>query len=542
MRKKTKRYLSGFFNSLSFKLFAIIILLLGVLISLYITIGSRLQMKILEDTVGQAAYRQSDLIKRSLYPLMLVNERDELYQTIMLMGDEPGVERIRVYNKTGEIKFSTKASENGQIVDMRAEACYACHSANEVIQSLPMQKKTRIYKTADGRRIMGMINPINNAPECSSSSCHAHSPDQTILGVLDVQMSLNELDQAMFKVKSLFYIIFIGVIFLAMILLAVIVYFTIFRPIRILEMGTTTLAAGDLDHRIKMQRKDELGMLAKSFNHMASNLKRAYTELKNWSNLLEKRVEEKTDELERIHHGMLQVENMASLGKIAASVAHELNNPLAGIVINTKLVQKQLNYMFLTAAGKEKIVQELDLIYSESMRCGSIVRNLLEFARGTSSNFQESDVDKIIERAVRLVHHHFELAKIELKRDIENNLHRITCDPEQMLQALVALLVNAVEAMPDGGQVNISAKNSTMDSDWVIIKVQDTGIGIPDDVKEKILEPFFSTKKHKRSVGLGLAVVYGIIQRHQGTIKVESVEGEGATIILELPVHHISGK
>jgi two-component system NtrC family sensor kinase len=542
MKKKLTDYLKDFFNSLSFKIFMIISFLLVILVSLYITLGSRLQTEILEDTVGQAIYRQSDLIKKSLYRLMLLNEREELYKTILAMGNEPGVESIRIYNKKGEIKFSVKETETGQIVDMKAEACFACHAANEAIRSLPMQRKTRIFTTADERRVMGMINPIGNAPECSNASCHAHSSEQTILGVLDVQMSLNELDQAVSKARSLFYVILTGTIFLTTVPLALVIYFTIYKPIRTLEMGTATLAGGDLDHRIKMHRRDELGILAKSFNNMASNLKRAYTELKEWSDQLEERVKEKTEEIESMHQGMLQVEKMASLGKMAASVAHELNNPIAGILTLAKLLQKQAEIQVPNGEKKEKIMHELDLIQSESMRCGNIVRNLLTFARGKSANFQECSVDEVIEKALQILNHHFELAKIEANSTVEIQPAKIVCDPEQLLQALIAILVNASEAMTDGGSVDVIVRKSPKDPGYVVITVKDTGIGISDDVKDKILEPFFSTKEDKGSVGLGLAEVYGIVQRHKGKIRVESAVGEGTTVILELPIDQENGK
>lgn len=536
MKKRLYSYLKDFFNSLSFKIFIIISLLLVILVTLYITIGSRLQSGILEDTVGQAIYRQSDLIKKSLYRLMLLNEREELYKTILVMGNEPGVESIRIYNKKGEIKFSVKETETGEIVDMKAEACFVCHAANEAIRSLPMQEKTRIFTAQDERRIMGMINPIRNAPECSNAACHAHNSEQTILGVLDVQMSLDELDQAMFKARSLFYVILIGTVFLTTVPLALVIYFTLYRPIRTLEMGTATLAAGDLDHRIKMQRKDELGILAKSFNNMASNLKLAYTELKDWSDQLEIRVKEKTEKIALMHQGLLQVEKMASLGKMAASVAHELNNPIAGILTLAKLLQKQVESQIPESEKKQEILKELELIRSESMRVGNIVRNLLTFARARSANFQECSVSKVIEKALQILSHHFELANIETKSKIDFEPDNIFCDPEQLLQALIALLVNASEAMPDGGHLDIIVRHSDSDKGYILIMVKDTGVGIPDDVKDKILEPFFSTKEEKKSVGLGLSEVYGIVQRHKGKIRVESKVGEGTTIIIELPI------
>jgi len=531
-----KKYLINFYRSLSFKLFLILLSMVVAFVILYSTLCAKLHQNIVEDTVRMSAYRISNIMKQSLHRLMLSNKRDELSRTIEIIGNEPGIERIRIYNKKGEIKFSTNENEIEQIMDMRAEACSDCHLADKTLKSLPLMKKTHIYRATDGRRILGMINPIRNSPECSNAACHIHPPDHTVLGVLDVQMSLSELDEAIHRAKSFIFVVIVFFIFIGTVVIALIIYFIVHRPVSILENGTAKLANGNLEYRIQLNRNDELGTLATSINNMALNLKQANRKLRDWSELLEKRVEEKTAELEQMHKEILQVEKMASLGKMAASVAHELNNPLAGIITYAKLLINKIKEKYQNDSEKKRYLEKLEFIRSEAMRCGNIVKNLLVFARGSTPNFQNCILSDIIERALKIVNHHTELAHIEVKKNINIQPGTIICDPDQLLQAFVALLINAVEAMPNGGLLEVTVQNSQEDDNWVIITIRDTGVGIPDDVKDKILEPFFTTKKEKNGVGLGLSVVYGIIQHHKGKIWLESQKGEGTTFYIKLPV------
>ncbi len=529
-------YLTNFHKSLGFKLFLTLIVMVVAFVVLYSTICSRLQRQIMEDTVRKNAYRISDILKKSLHRLMLTNQRMELDRNIQIIGSEPGIETIRIFNKKGEIKFSTNSAEINHIVQQKSGVCAECHNSNKPVQDLPLKKKTKIFISENGHRIMEMINPILNEPQCSNAACHVHKPEQTVLGVLDVRLSLKELDTAIAHSHRVINTIVLIFILVGIWILAFIVYFVVHRPVRMLKLGTDTLAQGDLNHQIPLKRNDELGTLATSINVMATNLKKAYADLKEWSNTLEKRVEEKSRELEQIHNEILQVEKLASLGKMAASVAHELNNPLTGVITYLKIVMNKLDKYYPNNERAREIRERVDFIRTEAMRCGNIVKNLLIFARGHQAHFQKCDIRKTVERALKIVYHHIQLAKVEVLKRIEINPDTIICDPDQLLQAFVALFINAVEAMPNGGTLEITVQNDKEEPDWALISIRDTGIGIPEELKDKILEPFFTTKKDKSGVGLGLSVVYGIIQKHHGKIWLESKEGVGTTFFIKLPI------
>jgi two-component system NtrC family sensor kinase len=516
-------------SSLSFRLFVILCLSVSVLFGGYAAVGSRFQSRLLEQQVKTEAYRASDLIKQSLLTSMLGNERQRIYAQIRQLGAEPGVEVVRIYNKRGTIEFSSDDREIGNSVDLQAEACYVCHASHQPLQSVPTEERGRVYVKVNGHRhrVLGLINPIENQARCSNASCHAHTADQSILGVLDVQMSLATLDAAQAASQREGLALAVAAILISALLMALIVYKAVHVPTKKLRRGTEALAQGDLDVVIDLERSDELGALAHSFNHMAG-------ELKAWSRTLEQRVQEKTDQLEHIHQQMMQVEKAASLGKMAATVAHELNNPLSGILTYAKLVARRLRGQLPESEQRAAMLGDLELIRSESMRCGKIVRDLLTYARESKPEFQPAHLHEVIEHALKLVAHHTQLEQVETGTDLRLTDDLVVCDREQIVQALIALMVNAVEAMPQGGRLMLGTWEAAQ-PERVCLSVGDTGVGIPPDLKERIFDPFFSTKQETKGVGLGLAVVYGIVQRHEGTISLTSAPGAGTTFTIELP-------
>jgi two-component system NtrC family sensor kinase len=531
-----RRRVAKITSSLSFRLFLVLFLSILFLFAVHAAVISRVHAGVLEQQVKRDAYRASDFIRQSLYESMLRNERERMYAQIALLGAEPGIEAIRIYNKRGEIRYSNHEGEIETSVDLQAEACYVCHATAQPLEAVPTEERARIYRKEGDYRVLGLINPIRNEEGCWNASCHAHTSDQSVLGVLDVQMSMEELDRSLARSDRLAFALVVGIIVLSLLVMAMIVYRAVHVPTRKLRVGTEALAAGDLDVEIDLDRSDELGALAASFNQMARNLAQADAELREWSQTLEDRVQEKTEQLEAMHQQMIMVEKTASLGKMAATVAHELNNPLAGILTYAKLIRRRVQKTVSEGHDKERMLARLEMIQSEAVRCGRIVQDLLTYARKGSAEFRQVHLHELVDRALGLVGHHIELGQVRTERELELEDDRVVVDPEQIIQALIALLINAVEAMPDGGTVTVgTAPTPRARAGRVLLTIKDTGIGIPQDVRNRIFDPFFSTKSEAKGVGLGLAVVYGIIQRHEGAITVDSEPGEGTTFSIELP-------
>jgi two-component system NtrC family sensor kinase len=489
--------------------------------------------------VEDSASRVSDIIKNSTRYSMLLNRREDVFQIITTIGREPGVEAIRIYNKRGEIMFSTNKAEEKTTVDLHGEACYACHNRAEPLTSLPAGSRTRIYTGVDGHRVVGLINPIRNEPSCSNAACHAHPADRTVLGVLDVKMSLKGVDTNIADARRNL-IVAAGLMTVVVAFASgLFLFMTVHRPVRKLIEGTRQISSGNLDYEISQVTQDDVGTLARSFNEMTHSLRNAEKENRLWSSTLEKRVEEKTSELRQIHQQILQIEKMASLGKLSATVAHELNNPLEGILNYAKLVAKRLRRIENPPESVLQNLEDVELIVHEVQRCGNIVKNLLLFSKKQVGDFGVARIAGITEKAVQLVQHHLKISGVTYEQVIEDPDAALMCDENQIQQALVALFVNAVEAMPGGGKLELRVARTTAGE--VDLRVSDTGVGIAPEDLEHVFEPFFTTKKEGKGVGLGLSVVYGIVERHGGTISVQSELGKGTTFVMIFPApatHH----
>jgi len=520
--------------SLATRLTACVVGGMALLFGLYGYWNRRSSRQAQEELIYQSADRISETIGSSIHYSMLRNQREEVFHIINTIGQQAGISRIRIFNKEGQITFSTDPQEVGQFVDKKGEACYACHAQAQPLARLDRPDRMRIYLARDGTRVLGLIRPIDNEPACSNAACHAHTGKNHVLGVLDTNLSLAAVDRTLAARQRQIGIFTVLSILIVSLISAGLIWVTVHKPVRKLAEGTRHVAQGDLDYLLPESGRDEIGSLAASFNRMTAQLKKAQAENLEWTRTLEERVRQKTEELERAYRQLVQSEKMASLGKLAAVVAHEINNPLAGILTYSKLVWRMTEKGLEANDRLAEARNYLQIIEGESRRCGTIVKNLLTFARQAPLNPQKNDLNSVVERCLLLVGHQMSLQNIDLEKNLAPDLPPLYCDAGQVQQALLALLMNAVEAMPQGGRLRVRTSFDPTRR-WGRVSVSDEGPGIPADVLPHIFEPFFTTKEEGRGVGLGLAIAFGIIQQHGGNIEVASTPQKGTTFTVLLP-------
>jgi two-component system, NtrC family, sensor kinase len=519
-------------GSLSSKLLVVLVSSMAIVFGVLGYVNIQLHRKHLERTTLADAARVSNVIKRNTSYYMLRNQRDGLYHIITELAQEPGMVRIRIINDRGRISFSSDPSEMNKLVDEQMNVHDTLPARAPWFQVANRGQSFRTYRLPNRERALGVINPIENSPSCSSAECHAHPAEVKTLGVLDTNISLASTDQSVAESTRKMLLYTVLAVFGVAILTTAFVRRLLQGPLTALTEGTRRLGSGDLGYQIKVHSRGEFEDLASSFNTMSHQLLDAHQEINAWARTLEERVDEKTRQLRGAQEEMLRVERMASIGKLAAVVAHEINNPLAGILTYAKLLKKRLSRE--TAVNQENIGM-LDLVESESRRCGEIVKNLMTFARPTSMNREPADLNAIIDRCVRLVQHQLKLRNIELHQELTSDLPHVRCDSGQIEQVILAVVMNAIDAMSNGGNLTLCSRKLA-NSGQVQVEVRDDGVGMPKDVLAKMFEPFFTTKEHGRGLGLGLAISRNIVDRHAGKIEVASVPGHGTTFTITLPL------
>ncbi len=472
----------------------------------------------------------SETISASIRHSMMKDERGEAYAIIDNIGRQGQIDHVRLFNKEGRITFSTVPGERGKLVDKRAEGCRSCHEENESLTVPVDALRARIYEGRHGR-VLSMVTPFRSGPDCTTSACHVHPRERSVVGVLDVGVSLEPLDRDLvaFRRGSL-----LVTALLALLLAAVFWYVAkhrVVRPVEALVQATRRVAHDELETEIHIDARGELGLLAASFNEMIRSLRQMEGELQALNGRLEAKVEERTGELRAAQATLVRTEKLSSLGKLSASIAHEINNPLAGILTFAKLMIRTIEHGPVGEAERRTLVKQLALVQRETERCTAIVRNLLDFARERPLQLKDVDVNHVVEEVFSLVSNQTAMLGVEASKDLAP-VPKVEADFGQLRQAFLNIVINAVEAMGKGGHLRVSTRPLPEQGAMEVV-FQDDGPGIPPELMQKVFDPFFTTKE--KGTGLGLSVVYGIVERHKGRVSVESEPGKGTRFTIWLP-------
>ena len=475
-------------------------------------------------------------ITSATWHAMRDDHREAVYQIMETIALKQGIDRIRMFNRDGQVMFSTSPEDRKASTDKRGETCAMCHAPSAPRYQLDLPSRVRVFHGNDGRRRLAMVTPIYNEPSCSQAECHAHPKAMKVLGVLDVALSLESVDTEMAAVKLR--VLLVTAVEITLISLFI-VYCTrrfLGRPIEKLIAGTHAISQMELDKPLDIVgSSEELNELARSFDVMRERLRTALGEINQITQELETKVEQRTEQLRAVHQKLLQSDRLASLGQLSASVAHEINNPVSGVLNLSMLMQRMLKPDGVPTNRVEEFRKYLSQVVSETTRVGRIVSDLLAFSRRSKPHRAPADLNKVVRTTLSLVQQKLKLSNVEAEARLAENLPAVPCDQSQIQQVVLNLVLNAAEAaQPKGGGVVIV---STEIGDGVaLLRVSDNGEGIRPENLAKVFDPFFTTKPEGKGVGLGLAVSYGIIQAHGGDIEVKSKVGEGTTFIVSLPL------
>lgn len=524
----------SFYKSINSKIILSISVVTALIFSLFSFIFINHQSKQLIAEVHRGASIFSNTVTRSTRYDMLLDNHEGVHRMIEIIGKQEGIEVVRIFNKDGHIKFSTVNDEMKDNFSKNAKSCFICDTTKKSLEQISSSEHNYNFITEDGHRILSMTTPIYNEPDCYNSSCHAHSKDQRVLGALEIGMSLKDVDDDLNKNRKMIILFTVIAIFCVSTLLGYFILILIIRPVRQLVDATKQVAVGKMDVQLPIHAKDEIGLLAYSFNSMISDLNIANEKVKSWNIELETKVDERTKNLRKTREQLIQSEKMASMGVLASSVAHEINNPLQGILTYIQLMLKIIKSEGFCEKRLPDFKNYLNMMATEIEKCGDMVKNLLVFSRQSTISIQNSNVNAIIRNSLVLLDNKIRLQNIAVNQKLQKNMPPVFCDAKQIQQTLIAIIINALEAMPGGGKITITTKN--IDNKIMEIAIADTGEGIPKENLTNIFDPFFSTKEDAKSTGLGLFVAYGIIQEHKGTIKVESEVAKGTTFHITLPI------
>ncbi|MEW6375271.1 MAG: ATP-binding protein [Thermodesulfobacteriota bacterium] len=435
-----------------------------------------------------------EVISDSISTEMELGRSDKVQESLERIGKgSPHICSLRIFNQQGHILRSADPLEIGKTIDPI------------ILQSHLRHVSTPFEHQIDGEPLISFIKPFQNSPRCQK----CHDPKEKIIGFLDLDISIKPTLELVSSGER-FLLISIG---MTLLIVAGSIFLITSRwiqsPLSKVVGAMRKVEEGDLDVRVNLSSRDELAKVARTFNSMVETLSTAKKDLE----ILHQK------ELER-------VQKMATLGEMAAAMAHEIRNPLAGIASATKIIRSGLE-------KDDPRAEIFDEINEQIARLEKIVSNLLQFARTPCAQFSFIDIHEIIDRILNLLSYQIQNQRIEVEKEFQSNLPPIYADPEQIQQVLMNIVLNSIQAMPEGGKLRFGTFFRSEDK-TVHLTIADTGIGISEEIIPKIFKPFYSKKA--KGAGLGLAIVEKIIQEHRGKVTISSEVGVRTDVEITLPV------
>jgi len=464
----------------------------------YTTMALRNQAYHLRNMARREAELIAAVTERAISRAMEEGKSQEIQAILERIGEDPDLAEVRILDPTGVILRSSKPAEVGQVLT-RGE---------RPPEGGPPELTWDLWG-----RTVGIFRPILNQPQCFG--CHPQG--QSLLGFLSVRVAFPAIDSEMSRQWTLMILAAIVALIAAGGLIALFFTLGVGRRIEAFSQTMSQVEAGDLTARIPETSRDELGRLGESFNAMVARLSDAQRQL------------------EDRHLGAIRrAEHLASLGKMAAGIAHEINNPLAGM-------QNCVRTLLKGVKDEEQRVQYLTMLREGLGRIGRTVGQLLDFAHEAKPQLTGTHLRPILRRCLTLLEHELAARKITSSMVPDGALPEVQVDPHQIEQVFLNILMNAVDAMPEGGRLTVSAAQRDREAGrFVEVQITDTGVGIAPEHLPRIFDPFFTTKDVGEGTGLGLSVSYGIVRTHGGYIEAKSETGKGSTFTVGLPVREES--
>ncbi len=479
-----------------FVVFLVLILTLAISASSYLHL--QLQYNQLIDISREKLRDIAGAVERSIKTSMEEGKSQNVKQIIEDVGTLPDIHKIRIFSKRGVILISSIDGEKGTMIEEHDLKLFHTRKFSTVYDAKNLQQP-----------VFSIIKPIVNQPRCFR--CHGPNLHQ-INGVLEVEVSMQKVHDRLKTVRN--FMITSTVITLVVLILAILflVAHLVNRPIQRLITTMRKAQQGDLTVRVEQEATLEFGELGWNFNSMISRLEKALADLQH---LHEQQME--------------RVDRFATIGELAAGIAHEIKNPIAGIGGAIQILMEDFPLHDHRREIFEEILKQIDRIDRD-------VKDLLSYARTAKPTLSEEDINHVIQQAIFLIRDRAAQQNVEVITELDESLPEIEIDEKQIQQVLVNLGLNGIQAMPDGGTLKFSsAMISRNDGNrFVEIQVSDTGRGIPSQTMAKIFTPFFTTRH--TGTGLGLPISQKIIHQHQGKIEVQSSPEEGTRFTIRLPL------